>query len=495
MARFLPNRLFAAALLVSAAVVAMPVFAPQPTLAQDDGYAGGEVSFQVFYDRLAPYGHWFQSARWGYVWHPEDVGPGFRPYYNGHWVRTDRYGWYWVSNDEDWGDIVYHYGRWVYDPDDGWLWIPGYVWAPAWVVWREGYGTTGWFPMPPDDGFYNGDEDYDGYTPVDDYYGYDRWYGPSFNVTFFSLFVFVDNDHFDDEHFHHFVRHDFRDPDHFRRTHDQTNITVVNNFVVNNGVDPQQFHRQNGRPIRTVRLEEVERRDAPPPVPVNQGRQIHQRELRERADFRPHWMEQGGSLRATPFTARPTSKGKQPQPFSENPQRMDGKPLFEPQDQERQPFTRGHRNGQPPHGTTPDDNSPAGEAGTPHVMTLPGTATMQHIAPPSETERSRDVPPPAGRVQRFERHSPPLEAAPGDMPARRFEHHEVPQTVVPPQTPVRRFEHHEVPQTVVPPQAPVQRLEHSEPSPEQSQQRSHDEDSSPPERKEHERRDGHHPEF
>ena len=22
------------------------------------------------------------------------------------------------------------------DPYDGWLWVPGYTWAPAWVVWR-----------------------------------------------------------------------------------------------------------------------------------------------------------------------------------------------------------------------------------------------------------------------------------------------------------------------------------------------------------------------
>lgn len=519
MARFLTNRVFAAALLASAAVGAVPAFVPQPALARDDLYAGGEVSFQVFYGRLAPYGRWFQSERWGYVWHPEDVGPDFRPYYNGYWVRTDRYGWYWVSNDEDWGDIVYHYGRWVYDPDDGWLWVPGYVWAPAWVVWREGDGTTGWFPMPPDDGFYNGDEDYSGYTPADDYYGYDRWYGPSFYVTFFSLFVFVDNDHFDDRHFHRFVRRDFHHRDKFRRTHDETHITVVNNFVVNQGVDPQRMHRRNGRPFRTVRLEDVQRRDAAQPVTVGKGRQIHRREMQERPDFRPRWMKQGGTLHATPFTARPEPKVKQP-PSSENPPRMNGKPLFEPQDQERQPFTRGHRNGRLPHGAMPDDNSLPGEAGPP-----PGNTVVPHVIPravppssdavvPHEDLRDEELipggpssDPVMGHVGRkpFKQHQPPQTVAPPQAPVGRFEHREMPQNVVPrqapvqrfvpqnvvlPQAPVRRF----VPQNAVPQEAPVRRPEHSEPPPEQSQQRSHDEDSSPPDREPRGHR-GHRPDF
>lgn len=484
MARFLTNRVFAAALLASAAAAA-PVFAPQPALAQDDGYAGGEVSFQVFYGRLAPYGRWFQSERWGYVWHPEAVGPDFRPYYNGHWVRTDRYGWYWVSGDEDWGDIVYHYGRWVYDPDDGWLWVPGYVWAPAWVIWREGEGSVGWFPMPPDEDFYSGDETYTGYYPADDYYGYDRWYGPSFNVTFFSLWVFVDVDHFDDRHFHHFVRRDFHHRDKFRRTHDETHITVVNNFVVNQGVDPQRMHRRNGRPFRTVRLEDVQRRDALQPVPVGKGRQIHRREMQGRADFRPRWMQQGRPFRASPFTARPEPEASQP-PSSKNPPRMNGKPPFELRDRDRGPSKREHRNGRLPHGAMPGDSSPPGEADTTRVQPLPGAAIVQHNTPQPEAERLHNAPTPMphGPVRRFERHRPQPDMGPADMPARKFEHREVPQNAALPQAPVQRF----VPQNAVPQEAPVRR---PEPPPEQSRQRSHDEDSPPPDRSPRGRRDRH----
>ena len=110
------------------------------------------IGFDNFHNELAPYGTWSNHARWGEVWHPR-ADRDFRPYYNGHWEDTREYGWLWVSDDR-WGDLPYHYGRWVSDPREGWLWVPGYVWAPSWVVWREGGGNIGWFPMPPGDDYY-----------------------------------------------------------------------------------------------------------------------------------------------------------------------------------------------------------------------------------------------------------------------------------------------------------------------------------------------------
>jgi len=32
---------------------------------------------------------------------------------------------------------------------DGWLWVPGRVWAPAWVDWRQNDTYLGWAPLPP----------------------------------------------------------------------------------------------------------------------------------------------------------------------------------------------------------------------------------------------------------------------------------------------------------------------------------------------------------
>lgn len=111
--------------------------------AQDDAY----VSYNDFYQDLAPYGQWIEDPQYGYVWSP-NVDATFRPYYtNGNWVMTN-YGNTWVSN-YPWGWACFHYGRWTYDGYYGWLWIPGSDWGPAWVSWRAGDGNYGWAPLGP----------------------------------------------------------------------------------------------------------------------------------------------------------------------------------------------------------------------------------------------------------------------------------------------------------------------------------------------------------
>jgi len=106
-----------------------------------------DITFQNFYDELAPYGTWVEDPEYGDVWVP-DAGPGFRPYAtNGYWVYTD-YGTTWVS-DYPWGWATFHYGRWRYDDYYGWEWIPGYEWAPAWVGWRHSREYYGWAPLGP----------------------------------------------------------------------------------------------------------------------------------------------------------------------------------------------------------------------------------------------------------------------------------------------------------------------------------------------------------
>jgi hypothetical protein len=106
-----------------------------------------QVSFQIFYDNLSPYGTWLNYPGYGYVWIPA-VEKGFSPYSTaGHWVWTDE-GWLWVSNYE-WGWAPFHYGRWYFDDGYGWMWIPGEEWAPAWVSWRSCPGYYGWAPLYP----------------------------------------------------------------------------------------------------------------------------------------------------------------------------------------------------------------------------------------------------------------------------------------------------------------------------------------------------------
>ncbi len=114
---------------------------------QTHARADGEVSFNLFYESLGPYGYWVNVPPYGYVWEPGQVGPGWMPYVDGYWAWTDD-GWTWTSY-EPWGWATYHYGSWAFVNEYGWVWVPGTVWAPAWVVWYSGPGYIGWAPRPP----------------------------------------------------------------------------------------------------------------------------------------------------------------------------------------------------------------------------------------------------------------------------------------------------------------------------------------------------------
>ena len=98
--------------------------------------AATNVSIDVFFTSLEPYGSWVPSTNYNYIWIPAQVSADWSPYSNGRWVYTDDYGWYFVS-DEPFAPIVYHYGRWGYDAAIGWYWVPGTQWAGAWVTWRR----------------------------------------------------------------------------------------------------------------------------------------------------------------------------------------------------------------------------------------------------------------------------------------------------------------------------------------------------------------------
>ena len=117
-------RRLALASLTCVALAIGAVATPIATAALTPAQAQISAEFQA---ALEPYGHWVRHARWGEVWVPDDIPPGWRPYSYGHWVYTEEWGWYWVSDqdEEDWGWVVYHYGRWVHDRRLGWFWIPG----------------------------------------------------------------------------------------------------------------------------------------------------------------------------------------------------------------------------------------------------------------------------------------------------------------------------------------------------------------------------------
>jgi hypothetical protein len=158
------------------------------------------VSFQTFYDDLAPYGQWIDDPQYGYVWAPQ-LGNDFRPYYSGgHWVMTE-YGNTWVS-DYDWGWAPFHYGRWTYDNYYGWIWVPGDEWGPAWVSWRSGGGYYGWAPLGPgmniNISIGNNYMPYDWWTFIPSQYIYSPnyssyWRGPRYNTTYYNQTTIINN--------------------------------------------------------------------------------------------------------------------------------------------------------------------------------------------------------------------------------------------------------------------------------------------------------------
>ncbi|HYM17965.1 MAG TPA: DUF6600 domain-containing protein [Micropepsaceae bacterium] len=290
MALRLSTKLLATALVISPLVLVTtaPPAAAQVDFSLSVGSRNGGVSFGYFYNALAPYGRWYRHPRWGDVWHPIDVPRDFRPYYRGHWNYTGEYGWLWAS-DYEWGDIAFHYGRWVYDPYDGWLWVPGYVWAPSWVVWRQGPGMIGWFPMPPDDRFLAGDELYpNDWNDWNRGFGYADWYGPQYGVNFtLGFWTFVDTRHFADRDYIRYVppRSEYRT--FIDRSRNITNYTTINNVVVNRSVDVRQIERDRGQRVAVVNPRDVIKNA--PITPVQAGRQV---QIEER-------QQHGGNPRAS----------------------------------------------------------------------------------------------------------------------------------------------------------------------------------------------------
>src|SRR4030095_7031414 len=101
-----------------------------PLEANEDLYLN-TVSFQSFYDVLAPMGEWIQVSKEDidedindgegqgfsslttddpvvFIWKPS-VKADWKPYLNCRWIYTN-YGWLWQSTDS-WGNITYNYGR------------------------------------------------------------------------------------------------------------------------------------------------------------------------------------------------------------------------------------------------------------------------------------------------------------------------------------------------------------------------------------------------
>lgn len=201
--------------------------------------SAAEVSIDLFYRTLEPYGEWVDAADYGYVWHPRDVDENWRPYTDGQWVFTDA-GWTWVS-DEPYGWAVYHYGRWVRLAEVGWSWVPDVEWGPAWVSWRRGRTHVGWAPLPPEARLRRVQTIS---SWADSYYDI----GP-------ANYSFVEVRNFGAPRLREVVVQPRENITIINQTTNITNITVRNNVVYNGGPEYDVIVRESAQPVRRLRLQ------------------------------------------------------------------------------------------------------------------------------------------------------------------------------------------------------------------------------------------------
>jgi hypothetical protein len=375
-----------------------------------------DINFDSFHDQLNNYGDWLYSDRWGEVWRPwqQDQSADWRPYSVGHWVYTSEYGWTWISDEGPWGDIAYHYGRWVNDPDDGWLWLTGYVWSPAWVVWRSAGPNVGWMPMPPDDNFLgvsapglSVNVSFGDWGDTGGFYGYARWYGPSFDENRFgSLWTFVPSAHVADPVYRNYVVPRPQVVNIVRVSHNVTNYTVVNNVIINKSVNITMVQGAGGKPIVPVHAAAV-LKTTRWVAPVTRGQQV-QAQMRQ---VHPRGNGQANSApQPTPQQIRTLS----PQPKG-RPLAAGGAPhhLFSQanvaQIQARKPAgTPGNAPANKP--ANKPTNVPANAPGKPAPNTAPRDNAMQHqdLARPATPPRPNEaVTAPAHDVQQRPDHVTP----------------------------------------------------------------------------------------
>lgn len=200
--------------------------------------------------QLSPYGTWINVTGYGPCWEPA-VPPGWRPYCDGgHWVYTDS-GWFWQS-DYVWGGIPFHYGRWTYTTA-GWVWVPGYDYAPAWVVWRhaDGDGYVGWAPLPPGAQFVDGSWMYNGLAV-----GSAFEFGLSAN-----FFTFVDYGHFCSSDFQPYILRNNQFASVFDRSEFVNHFAYDHGRFINQGLDRASVAAFAHQDIRIQRAQDLRQAD------------------------------------------------------------------------------------------------------------------------------------------------------------------------------------------------------------------------------------------
>jgi hypothetical protein len=231
----------------------------RPGLARESASSGG---YSTFYTKLEPYGAWFETSDYGYVWQPRQAesSRSWRPYTSGRWIYTEA-GWTWIS-EEPFGWATYHYGRWTRLGGVGWVWVPGNQWAPAWVSWRKSNDYVGWAPLPPEARF---DQRTGIHNWSDSYYDI----GP-------DQYCFVASREFGAPRVEQTLLPPERNVTIINQTTNVTNITYNNTTIVNEGPSYDELRSVSREPVERFRLERNVNIDvtSEPPRPIVQGETV-----------------------------------------------------------------------------------------------------------------------------------------------------------------------------------------------------------------------------
>jgi len=332
-----------------------------------------EVTIDVFYDSLDPYGDWMEVADYGYCWQPRDVSAEWRPYTLGEWVYTDA-GWTWLS-EEPFGWATYHYGRWLRLESRGWVWVPDTQWGPAWVSWRDSDRYVGWAPLPPETR-----------RVVD--VGLGSWVDSYFDVGP-TAYTFVELRHFGSPRIADVVLAPRDNVTIVRETRNVTNVKVLNNVVVNYGPDYGAVARAADRPIRKLRLE---RQNADP--------------TNARTDFRSRIEGETVKVVAPRITGQPSAKPRRVAPQVQAPQIDRGWREAGPADQTEALRAKLKAEAKAPDQLPPRTDRQGAQKKSPRDATADRPAA-KNPPPPVAEQPTPDAPPPVRRPQPRTESRPP----------------------------------------------------------------------------------------
>lgn len=123
----------------------------------------------------------------------------------------------------------------------GWVWVPDTEWAPAWVSWRTNDHYVGWAPLPPEARF-------------EAKVGFHDWVDSTYDIGP-SNYSFVEVRNLGAPRLRAVMVEPRQNITIISETRNITNITYVNNVVMNQGPQYDVIVRQTAQPIRRLKLE------------------------------------------------------------------------------------------------------------------------------------------------------------------------------------------------------------------------------------------------